>query len=139
MIAFVSALMLGSGAWAVPDRSLSEKLLRTFRESFPVANGLSWRENLHSYTVDFQENNVHIHIVYAKNGDFFRSMRYYSGEDLPYYLQTVIQKKYPNKKIFGVVEMADGRGVSYLLKARDGKILTTIRMANEGTLELFEK
>ena len=139
IIAFTYALILGAGAWAAPDKNLSEKLLRTFRENFPDARQIYWKENPDFYTVDFLDNDVRIHIIYGKSGDFFRSMRYFDAQDLPYYLQAVIRKKYTNRRIFGVVEVADAHGVDYLLKTEDGKILATIRMDSQGRLELVEK
>jgi hypothetical protein len=139
IIAFVYALILVLGARAAPDRNLSEKILRIFRESFPDARQICWKESLASYTIDFFENDVRVHIVYAKNGDFFRSMRFYDGQDLPFYLQKIIRKKYPKHRLLGVVEVADARGVNYLLKTGDGKILTTIKMGSDGVLDLIEK
>ena len=133
IIAFTYALILGAGAWAAPDKNLSEKLLRTFRENFPDARQIYWKENPDFYTVDFLDNDVRIQIIYGKSG------LYFDAQDLPYYLQAVIRKKYTNRRIFGVVEVADAHGVDYLLKTEDGKILATIRMDSQGRLELVEK
>ncbi|PWT71989.1 MAG: hypothetical protein C5B59_16805 [Bacteroidetes bacterium] len=139
LVALISSVVIASQAFAFATKNVNEKLLQNFKENFPQAEQVYWKESPETYTVNFVENGIRSFIVYGKDGNFVSSTRYYQEKNLPYYLLINIRKKYPEKKIFGVVELSTIEAVDYYVKLEDAKVWTTIRMDSEGNLSLVEK
>jgi hypothetical protein len=119
--------------------NINEKLVRSFKETFPDAVQVLWTELPEAYLVNFVENGIRSRIIYDKNGNFISSTRTYLAYDLPYYILISIKKKYPEKRIFGVTELASATSTEYYIKMEDSKVWTTIKIDNGGNLELVEK
>jgi hypothetical protein len=133
------SLILGAGSFALDSKNFNEKLLRSFKETFPKAEQVIWTELPGTYIVSFVENGIRSRIVYDKTGDFISSTRTYTAEDLPYYILISITKKYPEKRIFGVTEIASSSTVEYYIKMEDSKVWATFKVDSSGNLELVEK
>ncbi len=133
------SLIIGIFSFALPPRNVNEKLLETFKESFPKAEQVNWKELPETYIVNFVEDGIRSVIVYEKDGTFISSTRYYFEQNLPYYLLVNIKKKYPEKKIFGIIEVSTPTGISYFIKMEDHSVWTTFKMDSDGNLTLVEK
>ncbi len=133
------SLIIGASAFAFTERNVNEKLLQTFRESFPNAEKVSWKELPETYVVNFIDEGVRNAIIYEKDGTFLSSTRYYQEKTLPYYLLINIKKKYPEKKILGITEVSTISDIYYYIKMEDKTVVTTIKMDAEGNLVLVEK
>jgi hypothetical protein len=119
-------------AYPSPASSVSERLLKTFQESFPNAEKVIWNESSKYYTVSFVEQGILTRIDYEKNGEFAGSARYYSERYLPYYLINVVKKKYPGYKIYGVTEMTASSEILYYIKLEGSKYWLTVALNGEG-------
>ena len=139
LIALVSSVVIGFHALAFATRNVNEKLLQSFKENFPKAEQVNWKESQENYLVNFVEYGIRTSIVYDKDGNFISSSRYYQEKNLPYYILINIRKKYPEKKIYGVVEVSTIEAIDYYIKLEDAKVWTTIKMDSEGNLSLVEK
>lgn len=139
LVALVSSVVIGFHALAFATKNVNEKLLQSFKENFPQAEQVTWKELPLNYEVSFVENGIRTSITYEKDGNFVSSTRYYQERNLPYYLLINIRKKYPEKKIFGVVELSTIEAIDYYIKLEDAKVWTTIKMDSEGNLSLVEK
>jgi hypothetical protein len=139
LIILFYSLILGAGSFALNSKNFNEKLFRSFKETFPKAEQVIWTELPETYIVNFVENGIRSRIVYDKNGDFISSTRTYFARDLPYYVLICINKKYPEKRIFGVTEIASSGTIEYYIKMEDSKIWATIKVDGSGNLELVEK
>jgi hypothetical protein len=124
---------------AFPTPVISEKLLQTFRESFPNAEKIVWNESRDQYTVSFLETGILNRITYDKNGGFSGSIRYYTARYLPYYLVSLLKDKYPRQKIFGVTEITAPAGILYYVKMEDPKYWYTVVLDGEGHSEVQDK
>lgn len=133
------SLIIGASSFASPEKNINEKLLQTFKESFPNAEQVNWKELKESYVVDFIEDGVRSEIIYEKTGTFVSSTRYYQEKNLPYYLLINIKKRYPEKKILGVTEISTIDDIFYYIKMEDKTVVTTIKLDSEGNLVLVEK
>jgi len=131
--------MIGVSSFASGAVNINEKLLRSFKERFPNAEQVSWKESTETYEVNFVEDGVRSNIVYGKDGAFQSSRRFYQERTLPYYLLINIKKKYAGKKIFGVTEISRVSGIEYYIKLEDARVWTTIRIDEEGDLTVVEK
>jgi len=133
------SLILSGNSFTFAMSNINEKLVRSFKETFPNAVQVMWTELPEAYLVNFVENGIRSRIVYDKNGNFLSSTRTYLSNDLPYYILISIKKKYPEKRIFGVTELASGTTTEYYIKMEDSKVWTTIKIDKCGNLELVEK
>jgi hypothetical protein len=133
------SLIISGTSFTFGMTPINEKLVRSFKETFPNAVQVMWTELPEAYLVNFVENGVRSRIVYDKNGNFVSSTRTYLAHDLPYYILISIKKKYPEKRIFGVTELGSGSTTEYYIKMEDSKVWTTIKIDNGGNLELVEK
>ncbi|HMH21450.1 MAG TPA: hypothetical protein VK563_06735 [Puia sp.] len=138
---FVLCYSLIIGASSFPDntRNINEKLIQSFKESFPDAQQVAWEELSETYVVNFVDDGVRNNIIYMKDGTFLRSIRYYQERTLPYYLLVNIKKKYAGKKIYSVTEMSTISHIEYYIKLEDAKVLITIRVDGDGNLDMVEK
>ncbi|MBS1600356.1 MAG: hypothetical protein JST75_19160 [Bacteroidetes bacterium] len=137
--AFIYALVIGASSFANPTKNVNEKLLQTFKESFPNAEQVNWKELQETYVVNFVEDGVRNAIVYDKDGTFVSSTRYYQERTLPYYLLINFRKKYPEKKILGITEVSTISDIFYYIKMEDKTVVTTIKLDSEGNLVVVEK
>src|SRR5882724_64455 len=112
LFALFYSLVIGVTSFAFSERNVNEKLLRAFKESFPNAEQVVWKELPETYVVNFVEDGIRNAIIYEKDGTFKSSTRYYSEQNLPYYLLINIKKRYPEKKIFGVTEISTASDIA---------------------------
>ena len=120
-------------------RTINERLVQTFREIYPNAVGVNWKEYPESYVVYFSDGGIKSTIIFNKDGSFIRSTRYYLEENLPYYLVVAIKEKYPTKKIYSVTEISSPSNIDYFIKLEDAKTWMTIKLDSEGNIKVLEK
>jgi len=139
LLVLMYSLMVGFGSMAVPITNVNEKIVRAFKETYPKAEKVDWKEYPESYIVYFVEDGVRSNIIYAKDGSFISSTRYYKEETLPFYLLVTVKKKFVDKRIFGVTEISTPNRIEYYIKMEDEKRWMTIKVDPDGNLELVEK
>ena len=133
------SLLIGVNSFSYTAKNVDEKLIQSFKESFPNAEQVAWEEHSETYVVNFVDDGVRSNIIYEKDGTFVRSTRYYTERNLPYYLLINIKKKYADKKIFGVTEISSVDHIEYFIKLEDAKVMTTIKVDSDGNLSMVEK
>jgi hypothetical protein len=119
--------------------TVSEKLLQTFKQTFPDAEQVKWMEQEDKYTVNFKEKGIITKIEYDKEGNFLSSLRYYTEKNLPVNILCRLQKKYADKKVFGVTEMATETAVEYFIKLEDDNSWITVKSSVDGNMQVVEK
>jgi hypothetical protein len=144
LFALACCLTLSAGAFANkgftnPDFTISEKMLSSFKQTFPDAEQVKWLESADRYTVNFKENGILTKIDYDKDGNFISSLRYYTEKNLPINILCRLQKKYADKKVFGVTEMTSESTVEYYIKLEDAENWITIKSNADGNLQVVEK
>ena len=137
--ASVCFLALSAGAFANDGRTINEKLLETFKQTFPNAEQVKWMEQPDKYTVNFKEDGILTKIDYDMDGNFVSSLRYYSEKNLPVNVICKLQKKYADKKVFGVTEMTTDSAVEYYIKLEDATSWITVKSNVDGNLTVVEK
>jgi len=119
--------------------NISEKILQTFKQTFPDAEQVKWLEQSDKYTVDFKDNGVTTKVDYDKDGNFISSVRYYYEKNLPVNIICKLQKRFAGKKVFGVTEMTTENNVEYFIKLEDAKSWMTVKSNVDGNMEVVEK
>jgi hypothetical protein len=136
----IAAILVISGLGSLAaGKSINEKILQIFRESYPNAVKVSWLEYPETYLVYFEEESVKSNIIFSKDGSFIRATRYYKEEYLPYYLAAAIHGKFPGKKIYSVTEVSTPDNIEYYVKLEDDKNWVTIKLDSEANIRLLEK
>jgi hypothetical protein len=120
--------------------AVNEKLIRAFRDAFPLAEKVDWRERGNNYVVYFREKEVLSEIEYDPEGNFMGSYRYYKDVNrLPIRLAWELHKKYSGKSVFGITETNSDSGTLYYVKMEDNKEWITVIGSSEGILEVTDK
>ena len=119
--------------------TVNEKVLQSFKETFPDAQQVSWQEFSENYIVNFREGEIQSRVYYDKEGNFIRATRYYLEQNLPVSVLCKLKKKYPGTKIFGVIETGTEISVDYEIKLEDGSNWYTVKSDSGGNFELIEK
>jgi hypothetical protein len=88
----------------------TESVFKAFSKTFPQAKNVSWSDESNSYRAAFQQNGVQFRVNYDKKGNIISTTRYYNEENLPVMILAKINKKFADKKVFGVVEQASQDG-----------------------------
>jgi hypothetical protein len=136
-----SALLLSLSLLA---RDPEDKLIKTFNTSFPKAERVHWYELPKAWVVNFVADGVRSRVVYLKDGKVTEYTRYYFEANLPFLIRSRVKDTYPNKNIFGVVEVSiitetGASRVEYFVKLEDEKNWMTVKSDNEGNLDIVEK
>jgi hypothetical protein len=137
-ITAISMLVLSAGIYA-RDTEVNEKVLKSFKESFPRAEQVSWQEYVDNYVVNFTSVGIKERITYDKEGNFINATRYYYQEHLPVNIIYKLKKNYPDQKVYGVTEITTETLVEYYVKLEDKNNWTTIRSDDAGNMEVVEK
>lgn len=123
---------------------IDDNLIKSFNTSFPKAERVHWYELPKAWVVNFVADGVRSRIVYLKDGRITEFTRYYFESNLPFLIRSKIKNVYPNKNIFGVVEVSiiSETGISkvdYFVKLEDEKSWMTVQSDNEANLTITEK
>jgi hypothetical protein len=132
-------LVLSAGAFAAKEYSISDKMLQTFKQTFPDAQQVVWSEQGDKYTVNFRQGDILSKVEYDKDGNFLNSLRYYSEKNLPVTILCRLQKRFSDKKVFGVTEMATDSSVEYYIKLEGETDWITVRSNIDGNMQVVEK
>jgi len=139
LFTLVCFMTLTAGAFATDGFTISEKILKSFKQTFPDAQQVKWLEQTDRYTVNFKENGILTKIDYDKEGNFISSLRYYTEKNLPINILCRLQKKYADKKVFGVTEMTTDAVVDYYIKLEDAENWITVKSNVDGNMQVVEK
>jgi hypothetical protein len=123
---------------------IDDKLIQSFSTSFPKAEQVHWYEMSKAWVVNFVADGIRSRVVYLKDGKITEFTRYYFEQNLPFLIRSKVKEAYPNKNIFGVVEvsikMESGSSrIEYHIKLEDDKSWMTVKSDNEGNLTVEEK
>jgi hypothetical protein len=142
----VSATLLMSLSLIARDPGgIDEKLLQSFSTNFPSAEQVHWYELPKAYVVNFVAGGIRSRVVYLKNGKVSEFTRYYAEGNLPFLVRSKVKEAYPDKSIFGVIEVttvSDGGNnstVVYYVKLQSDKYWLTVKSDTEGNLSVVEK
>jgi hypothetical protein len=120
-------------------REVNEKVLKSFKETFPNAQNVSWQSSAEKYVANFQQMGIRVIVNYDLEGKILSATRYYTEENLPINIVCKLKNKYPSKKIYGVTEESSESSIDYYVKLEDETTWTTVKCDTEGNTEVVEK
>ncbi len=139
IILSIATVLFSVIAFAFAPVSVSEKALSAFSQSFKDAKEVVWSEYENFYEVKFLHNSVRSWISYDQEGNIIRSRRFYYEDMLPLLIKAKINKRYGDKKIYGITEMSSDAEVSYYVILEDDKNWLTIKSDAFGNMSTYEK
>lgn len=139
MLLVAVVLVFTGRAFGSSSESISEKVIKSFKETFPQAEKVNWEEFPDRYIVHFEESNIRTIVDYDKDGNYLSSKRYYSETNLPVNIICKLRKKFTDKKVFGVTEIANENSTEYYIKLEDAQDWITVKSDVSGLMEVVEK
>ncbi len=117
----------------------NDKVLKSFETIFNNARNVKWYDHADYYEVSFVRAGIKTNVKFDTGGNFLRSTRYYTEQQLPANILCKIKSKYKDKRIFGVTELTTSDEINYHIKLEDDKNWITINIDGNGQIELLEK
>lgn len=136
--AIITTTLLVASAYAF-DPNVSEKVLKSFNETFSSAQDIKWEKYESYYTVSFNQAGIQSKVNYDHSGTMLSSLRYYEPKLLPLNIYNRIKKNYSKKEMFGVTEVTFNNDVVYYVKLQDDKSWITVKIDGVGNSEVVEK
>ena len=134
-----AALVMAFAAFANPVKDVNGKVLDAFHKTFENASQVVWHEFPGYYEVRFLQGNIDARVKYDTDGKILEAVRYYKEDDLPLLIKAKINNKFPDKKVFGVTEIASDAELSYYVVLEDAKTWTNIKCDYLGNIVVQKK
>ena len=135
-ILFAAILFVGASSFTdVPN----EKVLSAFEKTFSHVTDVKWQDIDNNFEASFTQADVKLRVQYDAEGNIIRSIRYYKAQMLPIIIQSKIQKKYSDKKIYSVTEITSPESIGYHIILEDAKTWTNIKSDIYGNLTVENK
>ncbi|HLY70484.1 MAG TPA: hypothetical protein VKR53_12200 [Puia sp.] len=137
----ISALCAGLCCLAISvfANTVNDKVLKSFKETFPNAQNVNWQSSAEKYVAQFQQNGIRTIVNYDFDGNILEATRYYTEENLPINIVWKLKKKYPSAKIYGVTEVTTNETINFYIKLEGETTWTTVKTDTEGNAEMVEK
>lgn len=138
----IAAFVVSSQSFAFDP--VNEKLIESFKTSFPHAENVAWQELSNAFVVSFLEDNIRARAFFDKEGTLTQLIRYYAESHLPFAVLHDVKKLYKDKKIYGVVEVtATGANrnmtTEYYVKLEDKSHWITVKMNGHGNTTVTQR
>ena len=124
---------------ASPVIEINEKVIKSFKETFPEAKEVSWSDNGDTYQVRFFRQGIDTRVVYDTDGTILSTVRYYEGKYLPAFLLSKLKKKFSDKKIHLVTELNSQDGLEYHITLQDEKKWYVVKAYPDGSMTVYDK
>lgn len=121
------------------SNTVNDKVLKSFKQTFPNAENVSWQSSAEKYVAQFKQNGIRTIVNYDFEGNILEATRYYTEENLPINIVWKLKRKYPSTKIYGVTEVTTNETINYFVKLEDETTWTTVKSDTEGNSEIIEK
>ena len=142
LIILIAAFVCSYQSFAVDPGN--EKLIESFKATFPGASQVTWQELPNAFLVSFVDDHSRARALFRKEGVLVQLTRYYMEPQLPFGILHKVKRTFEGKKIFGVIEVTTVSGsndmsVEYFIKLEDNRYWTTVRANNLGDLAVIQK
>jgi hypothetical protein len=139
-ILYLAVLLTGFAATAATPPTISEKVLKAFKETFTTAENVTWEEFDNSNCqANFKQNEIIVKAMFDNDGNLLETIRYYGEKNLPANILAKLKKKYPGKEIFGVTELVSETEVSYYVSLKDEKNWINVKSDPYANIQQLEK
>lgn len=131
--------IFASGILYAATPNVDDKIEKSFKETFPKAEKVTWYENDSHYEVLFVNDMVKCRMWYNKAGDVVRTERYYKEDGLCPFILMKVKEKYNGKNIFGITEVNTEAGINYYIILEDANKWYHVNADGSGNLYINKK
>ena len=124
---------------AVSPFEVNEKVLKAFKETFTLAQNVTWHEYENFYQANFSQDDIQVRAQYDQEGALLKTIRYYGEKQLLPNIVSRLKQKYTNREVFGVTETTSDNEVSFLITLKDQKHWYVLKSDIYGNFEQTEK
>jgi hypothetical protein len=135
ILAITASFFLFCTAFAAPN----VKVLNAFNKTFQNVTDVNWQDVNENFEANFSQNNIVYRVMYDKDANVLKSIRYYYGKTLPIFIQAKLQKKYDGKKVFGVTEITTDSEITYYIILEDANHWTHVQSDGYGNMFIDKK
>jgi hypothetical protein len=135
----IAALLCLSSFSAFAADEPNEKVLAAFTKTFEGVTDVAWTDRQDTYEASFKHFDMTCRVLYDEEGNVLKTMRYYSGDKLPIFIQSKVAKKYSDKRIFGVTELTTADGVIYQIVLENDKEFWHVFSNSTGDMQVDQK
>lgn len=135
-VALLVSIVAGA---AVSPSEVNEKVLKAFKETFALAQNVTWHEYDNFYQANFNQDEIQVRAQYDQDGSLLKTIRYYGEKQLFPNIVSRLKKKYANREVFGVTETTSDNEVSFLITLKDEKNWYVLKSDIYGNFEQTEK
>ncbi len=136
---FLAATSLFCSLIVLAEEPVNEKVMQAFTQSFKHVKDVVWHEYANYYEVVFKQQDIRARISYDTDGNIVKSLRYYTEDQLPFFVRAKLQKQYAGKKVYGVTELTEWDQINYHVVLEDEKSWTHVKCDPYGSMETVKK
>jgi hypothetical protein len=101
---FLAATSLFCSLIVLAEEPVNEKVMHAFTQSFKHVKDVVWHEYANYYEVVFKQQDIRARISYDTDENIVKSLRYYTEDQLLFFVRAKLQKQYAGKKVYGIYE-----------------------------------
>lgn len=135
----LTLIIASAASFSFANPPVSEKVLKVFSAVFPTVQNAKWYEYADYYQVYFENEDVKCRMKYDFNGRVISTMRYYGESLVTPFLKAKLAQKFPDKKIYGVIEINSDNEMIYEFVLEDDKNWMHVRSDVTGQMNVTEK
>ncbi|GAA4342187.1 hypothetical protein [Flaviaesturariibacter amylovorans] len=137
----LAALLVGAQllAFANTTPAVSEKVLKSFQQTFQSVSDVTWSELDHGYEARFTFNDILTRVVYDRDGVAVKTIRYYYEQQLPLNLLTKVKSSYSSHKIHSITEVTTGDATDYHITLETEKTWTMLLADQSGSMSVQQR
>jgi hypothetical protein len=105
----------------------------SFKKMFKDAPDARWDANENTIVADFSKNAVNTKVVYNKNGRWIHTLTYFTPDDTPADIRSLIDQDYPYADISQAVKVNEGDMEFYIVQLEDKKTYKQVSVYNGQT------
>ncbi|RYY41624.1 MAG: hypothetical protein EOO08_00380 [Chitinophagaceae bacterium] len=137
--AAIIALAFSASAFANPNPSVNEKVLKAFTTTFVSAQDVRWSEHKGLFEAAFTFNEIQTRVRYDADGNALQTIRYYFEQQLPLNILTKVKSGYDGYKVYGVTEISSDDHTEYHIVLESATGWVFVQADNSGYLNEEKK
>ncbi|RYY97800.1 MAG: hypothetical protein EOO11_09860 [Chitinophagaceae bacterium] len=138
---FAILLVAGAQLFASANNTpaVSEKVLKSFQQTFQRVSDVSWADLGNGYEARFTFNDIITRVVYDNEGTAVKTIRYYFEQQLPLNILTKVKSSYSDQKVYSVTEVTTGDDTEYHIVLEDDKNWTMLLADQNGAMSVEKR
>jgi len=138
-ISMMLAVALTTTSVFANDGNESSKAQTSFGNNFTSAHNVSWQTEKNFAKATFTMSNQVMFAYYNEDGDLMAVVRNILSEQLPINLQTELKKKYIDRWISDLFEMASEGQTSYFVTVENADETITLKSTDFNSWSVYKK